>query len=207
MSFDPPDTDELLALAAAGNDEARQRLLDRHRARLRQMVAVRVDRRLAARVDPSDIVQDALTDASQGLDKYLRERPLPFYPWLRRFAWERLVELHRRHVRAQKRSVTREEPVDFLLSERSTSALADHLLAQGTSPSNRLVRDELLGQVRAALEALTTKDREVLVLRHLEQLSTSEIATILGLTPGAVMTRHTRALIKLRERLDGESLE
>src|SRR4051794_14464625 len=104
-----PDTDLLLRRAARGEEEARHRLLERHRDRLRRMVAVRLDPRLAARLDPSDIVQEALADAHQKLDQYAHERPLPFYPWLRRLAWERVVQAHRYHGRAR-RSVDREEP-------------------------------------------------------------------------------------------------
>src|SRR3954447_3666960 len=92
------DTDALLDRAARGDAEARQQLLDRHRRRLRRMVALRFDRRLAARADPSDVVQEALADAGRKLDGYLRDRPLPFYPWLRQLAWERLVKLRRRHT-------------------------------------------------------------------------------------------------------------
>src|SRR5947208_13646251 len=109
MALADPDTDVLVDRAASGDGSARQQLLVRHRGRLRQMVAVRLDPRLAARVDPSDVVQEALADAARKLDGYLRDRPLPFYPWLRRLAWERIVLLHRRHVRSQRRSVTREE--------------------------------------------------------------------------------------------------
>src|SRR5438876_1331918 len=101
-------TEVLLNWAARGNDGARQALLARYRDRLRRMVAVRLDPRLAARVDPSDVVQEALLDAAGKLSGYLRTQPLPFYPWLRRLAWEHLVKLHERH-RARKRSVLREE--------------------------------------------------------------------------------------------------
>src|SRR4029077_10691431 len=104
-----PDTEELLQRAGAGDRAARQQLLARHRGRLRQMVALRIDRRLAARVDPSDVVQEALADAAQSLSDYLKTRPLPFSPWLRRFAWERLLQLHRYHLQAQRRSVDREQ--------------------------------------------------------------------------------------------------
>src|SRR3954470_21288218 len=93
-----PDTDLLLRRPARGEEEARHRLLARHRDRLRRMVAVRLDPRLAARVDPSDVVQDALVDAARKLAAYLRDRPLPFYPWLRRLAWERLTKVHLRHT-------------------------------------------------------------------------------------------------------------
>src|SRR5437763_14614661 len=98
MTTHPPDTEELLRRAGDGDAAARQQLLARHRDRLRRMVAVRLDQRLAARVDPSDVVQEALIEADRKLDDYLEQRPVPFYPWLRRLAWEQLVKLHERHV-------------------------------------------------------------------------------------------------------------
>src|SRR3954468_20220302 len=110
MAADQLDTEELLDRAGQGDGEARQRLLARHRYRLRQMITVRLDRRLAARGDPSDIVQEALADAARGLDDYLRDRPLPFYPWLRRFAWERLVEIDHRGVQRTVAQVLLNEP-------------------------------------------------------------------------------------------------
>src|SRR5262245_59310324 len=171
-----PDTEQLIDRARGGDREARQQLLMRHRKRLRQMVALRMDRRLAARVDPSDVVQEALADADRELSDYLRNRPLPFYPWLRQLAWDRLIELHRRHLYAQKRSVRREDPDFLALPDESAVQLARRLLAPGSSPSKRLLRDELRGRVQAALAQLSPRDREVLVLRHLEQLSTLETA-------------------------------
>src|SRR5579864_4019582 len=108
VATNKPDTERLLEQASRGDAAARQQLLERYRTRLRRMVAVRMDRRLAARVDPSDVVQESLADAFQNLSDYLRRRPLPFYAWLRQFAWERLLKLHRRHIHTQKRSVTRE---------------------------------------------------------------------------------------------------
>src|SRR5215467_9832648 len=103
------DADELIERAARGDDAARQQLLAGYRDRLKRMVAVHLDRRLAARVDPSDIVQEALLDAHRELSDYLERRPLPLYPWLRQLASERLAKWHRAHIRAQKRSVGREE--------------------------------------------------------------------------------------------------
>jgi RNA polymerase sigma-70 factor (ECF subfamily) len=207
MSQEPHDTDEGIRRAAEGDGEAREWLLDRHRGRLRRMVAVRVDRRLSARVDPSDVVQEALADASVHLDDYLRDQPLPFYPWLRQFAWGRLVALHRRHVIAGKRSVQREEAGDLLLSDASAGDLAERLLAPGTSPSHGALRNELLERVRDALAKLAPRDREVLVMRHLEQLSTAEVAAVLGISVGAVMTRLARAVVRLRTLLDDETAE
>ena len=105
-------TDTLLERASAGDQSAVAELLSLHRPRLRQMVAVRMDPRLNARVDPSDVVQDVFTEASQAFDDFVRDRPLPFYPWLRQLAWQRLYDLHVRHVRSQKRSTTREAVTD-----------------------------------------------------------------------------------------------
>ena len=119
-----------------------QDLLERHRERLRRMIAVRLDSRLGSLVDPSDVVQDALADASQKLDGYLRDRPLPFYPWLRKLAEERIIQLHRRHLGTQKRSVTREQRLDLAFPDSSADKLADCLVASGTSPSQQVVRNE-----------------------------------------------------------------
>src|SRR5262249_41560967 len=123
-----PDTDHLLELVRAGDRAAREQLLARHRDRLRKMVAYHLDRRLAARVDPSDVVQEVLAEADRGLAEYVRQRPLPFYPWLRQIAWDRLIEMRRMHVRAGKRSVSREEPDVLGLPDESAAELAGRLI-------------------------------------------------------------------------------
>jgi RNA polymerase sigma-70 factor (ECF subfamily) len=202
-----PDTDELLDRAGRGDSGARHLLMERHRARLRRMVAVRLDGRVAARVDPSDLVQETLAEAAARLGDYLRGRPLPFYPWLRTIAWDRLVEAHRRHLHAGRRSVAREVPWSLPLPDESAGRLADRLVASGTSPSRRLIRAELRDRLKTALDRLPPRDREVLVMRHLEQMEVAEIAAVLGLTAGAVMTRNTRALARLRALLDDERPE
>ena len=199
-----PDTDLLLRRAAAGDDDARGDLLQRHRGRLKRMVAVRLDPRLPARVDPSDVVQEALAEAAGRLDGYLRDRPLPFYPWLRAIAQQRLLDLRRRHVQAGRRSIEREEE-RLGLSDRSALELAERLFARPSSPSARARRQELQEKVRAALAGLREADREVLVLRHLEGLPAREIAAVLGISEGAVHTRHVRALQRLRARLGVDS--
>jgi RNA polymerase sigma-70 factor (ECF subfamily) len=130
-----PDTDELLRLTGAGDRGARGALLERHRDRLRRMIALRIDPRLAARVDPSDVVQEALAEADRRLDRYVHEQPLPFYPWLRQLAWDRLADQHRRHVQADRRSVKREEAAPWGLPDSSAAELADRLFAPGESPS------------------------------------------------------------------------
>jgi RNA polymerase sigma-70 factor (ECF subfamily) len=166
------------------------------------MVAVRLDRRVAARVDPSDIVQETLAEAAARLDAYLRDRPIPFYPWLRQLAADRLADAHRRHVRAGRRTVTREEPP--ALSAESVQALADRLLSPEGGPSTSLRRRERGDWVRAALAALPDRDREVLVVRFLEDLSTADTAAVLGVGESAVKMRLMRALRRLRDQLAGE---
>jgi RNA polymerase sigma-70 factor (ECF subfamily) len=198
------DTDHLIEQASQGDRSARQQLLVRHRDRLRKMVRVRMDRRLAARVDPSDVVQEALADAALKLSDYLRRRPIPFYPWLRRLAWERLVKLHRRHIRARIRSVTREDADALALPDESALELARRLVAPGSSPSKQVIREEVRGRVQAALARLDESDREVLVMRYLEQLPNAEIGGVLGISEGAVKMRHLRALERIRGLLAGE---
>jgi RNA polymerase sigma-70 factor, ECF subfamily len=191
------DTQDLIDRAARGDEAARHQLLEQYRNYLRRMVAVRLDRRLAPRIDASDVVQEALVEADRRLDGYLRERPIPFYAWLRQIAGDRIVDAHRLHVACQKRSVTRED-AGCELPDASSLALTRCLFADDTSPSNRLIRQENQEEIRRAIDALSPKDREVLVMRHLEQLGTAEIAATLGVTEGAVKLRLLRALVRLR---------
>jgi RNA polymerase sigma-70 factor (ECF subfamily) len=201
MPTDRPDTDQLLADASAGDNSAAQQLLIRHRPRLRRMVAVHLDPRISARVDPSDVVQEALAEAFQRLPRYLRERPVSFYPWLRQIAWQRLVKLHRAHISAGRRSVQRERAGLPPLSDQSASELAQQLAASGTEPGKRLVREEIRERVRDALDNLRPQDRELLVMRYLEHLSMKEISEVLDVTPAAAKMRHARALLRLEEFL------
>src|SRR5688572_21448756 len=135
-----PDTEELIGQASKGDRRAADELLDRHRQRLKKTITVRMDSRLAGRVDPSDIVQETLLQAARKLPDYLERRPLPFFPWLRQLALERLVHLHQRHVTAQRRSVRREEVPAVGLPDESVLELAVRLVATGTGPSERLLR-------------------------------------------------------------------
>ncbi len=206
MAHTAPDTDDLIAQAAEGDTAAREGLLARHRERLRKMIACRLDRRLAARVDPSDVVQEVLAKANDNLDRWLRDRPIPFYPWLREMAAQELITLYRRHVEAARRSVRREEPGMLALPDESLAHLAQQLATSATSPSQRLLKKEKQQRVREALSQLPERDREILVLRHLEQLSVAETAEVLGIREGAVKTRHVRALERLRLLLQESDL-
>jgi len=201
-SLSQADTEELLRLVARGDRAARGPLLQRHSGRLRRMIDLRLDPRLRARVDPSDVLQESLAEADRKLSDYARRRPLPFYPWLRRLAWERLVKAHRAHLARAKRSVRREEPGVLRLSDESVAELAQRLASSASSPSRHALGVELEGRVRAALALLSAADREVLVLRYLEQLPLREVAAVLGLGASAVKMRHFRALERLRALLE-----
>ncbi len=197
-----PDTEDLVHRAAKGNETAMQQLLNRHRNRLKRMVAVRMDPQLNARFDPSDVVQDVLAEAARKLPGYASSVSIPFYPWLRRIAWDRLIALRQQHFQAQKRSVAREGPSCLDLPDESAMHLAEQMVASGTSPSGGVLREELRARVRSALDRMDPADREILVMRHLEQLQVSEIASLLGISQGAVKMRRLRAAERLRELLE-----
>lgn len=202
-----PDTEQLLQSAKAGDLRAREELFGRFRGRLRKMVSLRIDRRVAARIDASDVVQEAMVDACRRLGDYLDRPQRAFYPWLRQITWDRLVDLQRRHIGAEKRSVLREQACSRNLSDESVSELAQNLLHSTISPAQRVIRGEMFTRVRQLLEQLSPSDRELLLLRHLEQLSMAEIADVLEIAEPAVRTRHLRALRRLRQLLGDELKE
>jgi RNA polymerase sigma-70 factor (ECF subfamily) len=194
------DTDQLLDRVARGESSAAAQLLTRHKERLHRMVQLRLDSRLAPRLDASDVVQDALVEAHKRLAKYARRREIPFYPWLRAIAWDKLIEMKRRHIAAEKRTVRRE--VSALgLSGDSEMILIDRLAATTGTPSDHLIRREVSARIREAIAQLPPLDREVIVLRHLEELSFPETAAVLGLSESAVYSRYRRALERLHRLL------
>jgi RNA polymerase sigma-70 factor, ECF subfamily len=199
----PDDTDVLLRDAARGDEAAVRRLLDRYRERLRRMVSLRLDSRVSARVDASDVVQEALIDAAQKLADYERDRPIPFYPWLHRLAADKLALAHRHHLRAGRRSAAREEADTFVWLEGPSRLLVDWLVASDATPGAAFLQSERQSQVHAALERLAPADRDVLIMRYLEDLSFPEIAAILGIGESAAKMRHLRAIEKMRSVLDG----
>ena len=192
-----PETEDLLREAGRGDAQARDRLLELHRPYLRRMVAVRLDRRLAARVDPSDVVQDAMLAAATGMDDYLERRPLPFVPWLA--DWRRLV------------SMTRIAGTSGPIGAASTantcprpSRLSSGWSRRRAARAPGLRKRERAAQVRVALDLLPPRDREILELRHLEGLSTADAADTLGITESAAKVRLLRAMQRLRDRLSAE---
>ncbi len=199
-----PVTESLLRRAGDGDAAARSELLDRYRGRLRQMVAIRIDKRIAARVDPSDVVQETMKDAYKRLPEYFADPQLSFYPWLRRIAWDRLADMYRVHVAAEKRSVLKEHPWTPNLNDESAAELAQSIVASSINPGRHAVLAEMQARTKAALLELKSHDREILVLRYLEQLGVEEIAAVLGISQTAVTSRHLRALQRLRRLLGDE---
>ncbi|MBM4094117.1 MAG: sigma-70 family RNA polymerase sigma factor [Planctomycetes bacterium] len=201
MSHGSSELDDLKLLVDSGDTAALERILASYRPRLRRLVAARLDPRLSARVDPSDVVQDTLLQAVKQLPKYLRENPLPFFAWLRQLAIHRLTGLAAEHIVAQRRSVTREQSWALGLSEDSVGRLAAQLAAAESTPSHHMLAQESRDRVRQALERLPDADREVLMLRFVEQLSAAESAAVLGITAEAVGMRRLRALKRLAAEL------
>jgi RNA polymerase sigma-70 factor (ECF subfamily) len=168
------------------------------------MVGVRLDPNLASRIDASDVVQDTLLIAHRRLEEYLRDRSISFYGWLRNLAWQRLIDLQRRHVYSQRRSIHREDPFAPTLSDDSFVRLANLLSSDDASPSQQFLKNEMTRRLKTAMTQLGSDEREVLVLRHLEELSVKEITSILSIPEGTIQSRHFRAVQKLRRILDDE---
>lgn len=203
-----PDIDALLRDAAQGDLAALRCLLERHRDRLRRMIAARLDKRLAPRIDPSDIVQETLADAARRLPEYLRNRPLPFYPWLYRLATDRLTRTHRQHVTSTVPGFGLEDRIDRLSHDEVTAArLVDRLTANDTTPGRRMAREERRLSLAGAIERMHATDREVLGLRYLDQLAFDEIAAVLEIGLSATKIRHLRALERLRVLLEELGVE
>ena len=192
------EIDALLRDAARGDDVAVRCLLERHRDRLRRMIAARMDRRLASRLDPSDVVQETLSDAARRLPEYLSSRPLPFFAWLYRLAADRLARTHRQHVASKVRGVGREAEHRRADHEVATSnRLVDRLAANDTTPGRRMAREERRGVLAGAIARMDEADREILALRYLDQLAFDEIAAILEIGLSAAKMRHLRAIDRL----------
>src|SRR5215831_10934391 len=194
-----PQTDELLAGVSRGEAEAVERLLTTHREPLRRMIGLRLDPALAARIDASDIVQDVLLEAHRRLADYLRNPVMPFHLWLRHIAKDHVIDAHRRHRQAQRRSMDREQPLlPAVLADHSSFELAGQLLDQELTPASAAIQHELQRRMNEAIAALEDDDREVILMRHAEQLSNQDVAAALGLTEAAASMRYLRAVRRLR---------
>lgn len=200
---DRSDSDlEALQQAGEGRDAVLGELLERHRRRLLRMVHLRMHRGMKARAGASDVLQDAYVEAAERVEEYLKDPKLPFFLWLRIITAQRLIRLQRRHLGAKKRDVRRQVPIHGGAMPGATSiALVNDLIARGTTPTQAIARDELKAYLATAIDGMKPEDREILVLRHFEELSNVEAAAELGIEPPAASKRYVRALRRLHEIL------
>ena len=200
--IDSAETQRLLEQVRAGDKEAIDQLLVRCRTYLCNVVEMRLGDRLRQRIDASDLVQETQMEAVRRLEEFLRKEPMPFRLWLRQIAHDRLLKAHRRHVRAARRDVTKEVP----LPEKSSLMLARQLLSDRSTPSQHVSKREQTHLVRHALIQLPEVDREILLMRHLEELSYPEIGYVLGTSSDAARKRYGRALLHLAKVFPGNNL-
>jgi RNA polymerase sigma-70 factor (ECF subfamily) len=203
MTDEPAEADDLLRRARAGDEPALAELFARHCPRLRRMVSLRLDHRLAGRLDPSDVLQEAYLDVARRFPEYAANPALPFYPWLRVLTGQKLIDLHRHHLGAKMRDAGQEVSLyRKALPPVSSASLAQQLLGGLTSPTQAAIRTELQLRLQEVLNGMDPLDREVLVLRHFEELSNSETAAVLDIQKSAASRRYARALQRLRDILD-----
>jgi RNA polymerase sigma-70 factor (ECF subfamily) len=202
MSNESGELSNLLQRAAGGDELALKDLFSRYRMRLKRMVHLRLSRRLQGRVDDSDILQESFLDISQRLKDYVDNPQLPLFLWLRHMTGLKLAEVHRRHLGTQMRDADREVSLHRGgLPEADSVSLAAQLLGKLTTPSQAAIKAETRIYVQEALNSMDAIDREVLALKHFEQLSISEIAQVLGLSKAGAGSRYLRAIERLREIL------
>jgi RNA polymerase sigma-70 factor (ECF subfamily) len=193
---------ELLDRLQGGDRNALAELFARHREPLRRMIMLRLDHRLGGRVSPSDILQETYVDAMKRVPHFFENPEMPFFIWLRWIAGQRLVEVHRQHLGARMRDAGLEVSLhQGYPATASSTCLAAHLAGGLTSPSLAAIRGEMVAQLEAALERLDPIDREVLALRHFEELSNNEVAALLGIQKAAASKRYVRALERLKGAL------
>jgi RNA polymerase sigma-70 factor, ECF subfamily len=205
-ALDDPESARLIERLRAGDPTAVEELFARHRDRLRRMVDMRLDRRLQGRIDASDVIQEAHLEVAGRLPEYLKDPKLPPFLWLRLVVGERLAKLHRAHLGVQMRDAGREVSLfREALPAASSAALAAHLLGKHTSPTQAAVRAERLIRLQEAINALDPIDREILSLRHFEELTRAEAAQALGIEEAAAAKRYVRALKRLKGLLGDEA--
>ena len=201
ISQDPREL-ELIRRAGEGDTTGLDGLLERYRPRLRRMIKLRLDRRLQGRVDPSDVIQEVYLEVSRQIGDYLRDPAMPFFLWLRLRAGQMLALVHRQHLGVQARDAGREVSLyRGPMPEATSAALAAQLIGRRTSPSQAAIKAELKIRLQEALNSMEDLDREVLALRHFEQLTNAETARVLGIKESTACNRYIRALERLKKIL------
>ena len=196
-------TETLLEAARAGDDDAVNALLEKHRVPVRRLVELRLDRKVRRRVDISDVVQEVMVEASNRLERYLADPSMAFHLWLRHIARDRIIDTYRRHRGSAKRSIDREQPIaPASQPDQSSLEFAAQLCDPQLTPATAAAHRELAEKVEAAIERMNDADGEIILMRHYEHLSNSEIAESLGINPPAASKRYLRAVKRLRELLE-----
>jgi RNA polymerase sigma-70 factor (ECF subfamily) len=204
MSSDNRSSEALLDAAKGGDEGALAVLVERHRDRLERMVRLRMDRRLQGRVDPADVVQDAYLAVRGKFPQYSADPRLPFFLWLRLEVGQKLIDVHRFHLGTKMRDAGQEVSLHRgALPQVTSLSLAEHLLGKLTTASHAAMRVELKIRVQEALNTMDPQDREMLILRHFEELSNSEAAQVLEIKPSAAVNRYVRALKRLKDVFQG----
>ena len=200
--MDPHDPHvELLRKVKGGDQQALAELFSLHRDRLWQVINFRLDARLRGRVDADDILQEAYLDAAQRIQHYLDDSPHTFFVWLRLIANQTLIDVHRRHLGAQMRDASRDMSIHAHYAQATSMSIASQLLGNLASPSQVAMRGEVSKQLDEAIASMEPIDREVLALRHFEELTNSEVAEVLDIQQKAASIRYRRALKRLKEIL------
>lgn len=193
---------DLIRRAAEGDEEAQNQLFSAHRDRLKRMIRLRMDRRIQGRIDSSDILQEAYIDVFRSLPRYIESPSSSFFIWLRNIVGLKLSEVHRRHIATEKRDARRDVSIyRGALPAVNSMSLAAQLLGQFTSPSQGALKTEMRVRLQEVLDGMDEDDREVIALRHFEQLNSQEVADALGMSKSGASSRYIRALKRLKEEL------
>lgn len=203
----PPETEQLMAQAKAGDASAVNQLMDRHRNSLDRMVRMRMDKKIQNRIGVSDVVQDVLIEANRRLPRYLESPAMPFHLWIRQIAKDRMIDAYRRHRVSAKRSVDREQQIGgFRGDDQSSMHLASLLIDPKRSPIEVALQQEMARKVEASISLLNDKDSEIIIMRHYEHLTNQEIGQLLELTEPAASMRYLRAIRRLKEVIQSGDL-
>ena len=179
-------------------------LFQKHSAQLERMVSFRLDRRLYGRIDPADVLQEAYVEVAKRIESYLADPQVSFFIWIRGLTWQTLLLTHRKHLDVQKRDARQEQSLAKQSpGDNTATSIASRLAGSFTSPSQGAIREEQHDRLQLTLEQMDATDREVLALRHFEQLSNKEVSELLGISKTAASNRYMRALVRMKAIMEG----
>ena len=200
---DPDHLSQLNDLRERG-EAAMAELFQKYSVQLERIVSFRLDRRLYGRVDPADILQEAYVEAAKRIDSYLTDPQVSFFIWIRGLTWQTLLLTHRKHLDVQKRDARQEQSLAMKTADENTAtSIASRLAGSFTSPSQGAIREEQHEKLQATLDQMDATDREVLALRHFEQLTNKEVSELLSITKTAASNRYMRALARMKTIMEG----